>query len=73
MIGKLCSGSCGGAILPPDADIAIVGAKKVKDSRNRNRGGLILTRFNLATTEASELVFALSDLNIASETSIVKM
>jgi hypothetical protein len=71
IIGKLCSGSCGGAILPPDADIATVGARKVKNSNSKNRGGLILTRFNLATVNDSGLVFAFSDLNIASKTSIV--
>jgi hypothetical protein len=30
MIGKLCSGSWGGAIFPPDDEIAIEGAIKIK-------------------------------------------
>jgi hypothetical protein len=41
MIGKLCSGSWGGAIFPPDDAITIDGAVKIRNSRNRNRGGLI--------------------------------
>jgi hypothetical protein len=41
MIGKLCSGSWGGAIFPPDDAITIDGAVKIKASRNRNRGGVI--------------------------------
>jgi hypothetical protein len=72
IIGKLCSGSCGGAILPPDADIATVGARKTNSSNNMNSGGLILTRLNLATVNDNGLVFAFSDLNITSETSIVE-
>ena len=56
MIEKVRSGSCGGAIFPPDADIATVGAKKVKNSRNKNSGGVILTRLNLDTVNSSGLV-----------------
>jgi hypothetical protein len=41
MIGKLCSGNCGGAIFPPDEEIAIDGAMKIKPSKNKNSGGLI--------------------------------
>jgi hypothetical protein len=50
MIGKLCSGNCGGAILPPDEAITIDGAVKIKASRNRNRGGVI---FRLLIRSAS--------------------
>jgi hypothetical protein len=42
MIGKLCSGSWGGAIFPPDEAVTIDGAVKIRASRNRNRGGVIL-------------------------------
>jgi hypothetical protein len=49
MIGKLCSGSWGGAIFPPDEAITIDGAVKIKANRNRNRGGLIL-RFLIRLT-----------------------
>jgi hypothetical protein len=42
IVGKLCSGNCGGAILPPDAEIATVGAMKIRNSNNKNQGGLIL-------------------------------
>jgi hypothetical protein len=41
MMGKLCSGSWGGAILPPDEEMAIEGAMKIKPNINRNKGGLI--------------------------------
>jgi len=57
MIGKLYSGSWGGAIFPPDEEIAITsgtaklndGARKIKPSKNRNRGGLIF-RFLIRST-----------------------
>ena len=58
MIAKVRSGSCGGAILPPDADIATVGAKKVKSSNSKNNGGVILTRLTLATASNSGLISA---------------
>jgi hypothetical protein len=41
MIGKLCSGSWGVAIFPPDEAITIEGAMKIKPSKNKNSGGLI--------------------------------
>jgi hypothetical protein len=49
MMGKLCSGSCGGAILLPDEDIAIVGARKVRAKSSRNSGGLIFRFLSLLT------------------------
>jgi hypothetical protein len=49
MIGKLCSGSWGGAIFPPDEEIAIEGAMKIKPNINKNSGGLIL-RFLIRLT-----------------------
>jgi hypothetical protein len=42
MIGKLCSGSWGGAIFPPDEAVTIDGAVKIRASKNKNKGGVIL-------------------------------
>ena len=52
MIGKLCSGSWGGAILPPDEEIAIEGARKIKPSNNKNIGGLIFRFLSRSTSLA---------------------
>jgi hypothetical protein len=41
IIGKLYSGSWGGAIFPPDEAVTIDGAVKIKPSSNKNSGGLI--------------------------------
>ena len=55
----------------PEDDIATVGARKVRNSNSKNSGGLILTLLNLAASSDRGLVSVFSDLNIASETSIV--
>jgi hypothetical protein len=57
MMGKLCSGSWGGAILPPDEEIAIVGARKVKPSNNKNKGGVIFRFLNRSTNLAVRGLF----------------
>jgi hypothetical protein len=40
-MGKLYSGSWGGAIFPPDEAVTIDGAVKIRASKNKNRGGVI--------------------------------
>jgi hypothetical protein len=60
MMGKLCSGSCGGAILLPDEDIAIVGARKVKANKSKNSGGLIFRFLSLLTNLAIKGLFTTS-------------
>jgi hypothetical protein len=52
MIGKLCSGNCGGAIFPPDDEIAIEGAIKIKPNIKRNSGGLIFRFLSRSTALA---------------------
>jgi hypothetical protein len=69
MIGKLCSGSWGGAIFPPDDAITIDGAVKIKANRNRNRGGLIL-RFLIRLTSLE--VSGLFTMIFINELSIVE-
>jgi hypothetical protein len=64
MIGKLCSGSWGGAIFPPDDAITIEGAVKIKASKNKNRGGVIF-RFLIRSTspDVSGLFFITMFIN----------
>jgi hypothetical protein len=64
MIGKLCSGSWGGAIFPPDEAITIEGAVKIRTSRNRNRGGVIFKLLIRSTSpDVSGLFFITMFIN----------
>jgi hypothetical protein len=65
----LYSGSWGGAIFPPEAEMAIDGAVKIKANRNRNRGGLIL-RFLIRLTSLE--VSGLFTMIFINELSIVE-
>jgi hypothetical protein len=64
MIGKLCSGSWGGAIFPPDEAITIEGAMKIKPSKNKNSGGLIFRFLSRSTSpDVSGLFFITMFIN----------
>jgi hypothetical protein len=63
MMGKLCSGSWGGAIFPPDEAITIEGAMKIKPNKNKNSGGLIFRCLTRSTSPDVSGLFFITIVN----------